>query len=447
MIFLPFQALSQISPSDFQFPSSYQPLGSGARASGMGGAFIGISDDATAASWNPGGLVQLEKSEISIVGSFFRRKENLQSDTAYRYGDQPVNYEGLNFFSLSHCFSFLHRNMVVSINYQNLYNFDRDWAIHLPMSSETPGLETEDIPLEFVSDGNLSAIGLAYSVEIHPKFSMGFTLNFWDDDLTKNFWETKTHFVLAYSTPSLEYKETSDSKYEYQLDSGFNTNIGFLWQITPWITLGGVYKARFTGDISQKSIITKRKETTLTSTGNDPIEEIETKIYPDADNYKLAIPESYGIGLALKLTNLWTVSMDIYRTQWDEFIITTKQGKFSPLFALPSNEDFTFPDTIPTIKPTHQVRFGTEYLMLNKDQQMIIPFRMGVFYDPIPGKGSPDNAWGFSLGSGVSKPPYNFDVAFQYRHASNLGEDNQIGTIQSFDMDEATLYTSFIYHF
>ena len=37
------------------------PVGSGARAIGQGGAFIAVADDATAASWNPGALIQLER--------------------------------------------------------------------------------------------------------------------------------------------------------------------------------------------------------------------------------------------------------------------------------------------------------------------------------------------------------------------------------------------------
>jgi hypothetical protein len=37
----------------------------------MGGAFIAVADDPTAASWNPGGLVQLESPEVSIVGVAF----------------------------------------------------------------------------------------------------------------------------------------------------------------------------------------------------------------------------------------------------------------------------------------------------------------------------------------------------------------------------------------
>lgn len=43
-------------------------LGSGARAMGMGGAFLARADDATAASWNPAGLSYLRLPEVSFVG-------------------------------------------------------------------------------------------------------------------------------------------------------------------------------------------------------------------------------------------------------------------------------------------------------------------------------------------------------------------------------------------
>ena len=59
-----------------EIPSSPTPVGSGARALGMGSAFIAVADDATAASWNPGGLIQLETPEISSVGAFFHRIED-----------------------------------------------------------------------------------------------------------------------------------------------------------------------------------------------------------------------------------------------------------------------------------------------------------------------------------------------------------------------------------
>jgi len=41
--------------------------GSGARAAGMANAFVALSDDGTAASWNPAGLAQLRQAELSFV--------------------------------------------------------------------------------------------------------------------------------------------------------------------------------------------------------------------------------------------------------------------------------------------------------------------------------------------------------------------------------------------
>ena len=71
--------------------SSPNPVGSGARAVGMGGAFIGVADDATAASWNPAGLIQLEKPEMSIVGEYLKRSGRVflrgqAGDRQYRRG-------------------------------------------------------------------------------------------------------------------------------------------------------------------------------------------------------------------------------------------------------------------------------------------------------------------------------------------------------------------------
>src|SRR6185295_3668234 len=42
-------------------------IGSGARALAMAGAFTAIADDASAGSWNPAGLAQLERPEVSAV--------------------------------------------------------------------------------------------------------------------------------------------------------------------------------------------------------------------------------------------------------------------------------------------------------------------------------------------------------------------------------------------
>jgi long-chain fatty acid transport protein len=61
-------AISSIQAASGKGTSGAQFLriGAGARAPGMGGAFSPIADDATAIYWNPGGLSQLSKREVSL---------------------------------------------------------------------------------------------------------------------------------------------------------------------------------------------------------------------------------------------------------------------------------------------------------------------------------------------------------------------------------------------
>lgn len=56
-----------IPASAQKYAAEFLTIGVGARALGMGGAFVAISDDATAVYWNPAGLVQLQKKEIVLM--------------------------------------------------------------------------------------------------------------------------------------------------------------------------------------------------------------------------------------------------------------------------------------------------------------------------------------------------------------------------------------------
>ena len=59
----------------FSFSSSYATkyageflsLGVGAKALGMGGAFVGVANDACASYWNPSGLCQLDRKQLSLM--------------------------------------------------------------------------------------------------------------------------------------------------------------------------------------------------------------------------------------------------------------------------------------------------------------------------------------------------------------------------------------------
>ncbi len=47
--------------------AQFLKIGVGARAVGMGGAFVAVADDATAIYWNPAGISRLEKNEAVII--------------------------------------------------------------------------------------------------------------------------------------------------------------------------------------------------------------------------------------------------------------------------------------------------------------------------------------------------------------------------------------------
>jgi hypothetical protein len=56
-------ALASPAPAADKFAAEFLKIGVGARALGMGGAFVSIADDASATYWNPAGIVQLQSAE------------------------------------------------------------------------------------------------------------------------------------------------------------------------------------------------------------------------------------------------------------------------------------------------------------------------------------------------------------------------------------------------
>ena len=90
LVFLCF-TFSQVraDTGDGGYAGTFQQLGLGARALGMGGAFVAVADDATAGFWNPAGLVQIHKRTF---GAFFR-KMTLDRRLSYVTYSQPIRQE------------------------------------------------------------------------------------------------------------------------------------------------------------------------------------------------------------------------------------------------------------------------------------------------------------------------------------------------------------------
>lgn len=403
-----------------EIASSPNPVGSGARALGMGGAFIAVSDDATAASWNPGGLIQLERPEISAVGAGFSRTEDLRfKKQRGGSGEQSASGLGLNYLSAAYPFTLLSYNMILSLNYQHLFDFSREWNYDF-LSGSTRVKRHVD------QGGGLYAYGLAYCLQVLPELSIGFTLNLWQEGLYANGWEQTVHDLKTAKMAGGDVVRVDSFRNDRFSFSGQNANIGILWNITDKLTTGAVFKTPFTAELEHRFTSIERIE-------KSPAQ-VERALFKE----KLDMPMSYGLGLAYRFSDKLTVSADIYRTQWGDFLLTGSDGsKISPVSGLKDFES--------DVGATNQVRLGTEYLIIRKN--WIIPLRAGAFYDPAPAEGNPDSYFGFSLGSGLGVGRFIFDIAYQYRFGNDVGSSILKNRGFSEDLAEQTLYTSLIVHF
>ena len=411
--------------------SSPNPVGSGARAMGMGGAFIGVADDATAASWNPGGLIQLERPELSIVADYIVRNEEFTSDMQPEINNTgEVDDLELNYFSATYPFHF-HRNMVVSLNYQRLYDFKRNFSYLHDYSSAGSDLEQNK---HFSQDGSIGALGLAGAVQITPKISLGATLNIWTDELWwENGWNENYSEHGVGSGGGVPV--TIDTRIEDQYSSfrGINANVGLLWYINQNLTIGAVVKTPFTAEIEHEFTYDQ------TETYDAPVDDTSTTHQRLKEDVELDMPLSYGIGFAWRFSDAFSMDLDVYRTDWSKYTLTDDQGnEFSPIDGRPKSQS--------NVEDTTQVRIGAEYLYIMQDKNMVVPLRAGLFYDPEPSEGSPENFYGVSIGSGIAYNRFIFDMVYQFRWGENVDTGNLIDGSTA-DITQHTVLTSMIIHF
>jgi len=215
-----------------------------------------------------------------------------------------------------------------------------------------------------------------------------------------------------------------DDRYQF---GGANLALGMLWRITPEVTLGAVYKAPFEADVHYREVY----EVSATTQNTPPT------VVADEDQ-TMRMPQSYGLGIAYRFSDTFTMDVDIYRTDWQDYILRQADGRELSLL---TGQERHRSDT----QPTHQFRLGGEYLFIR--DRYVVPLRAGLFYDPEPTAQNPDDFFGLSLGTGIAAGGLVFDMAYQYRWGNDarmvrLGRES-VGQ----DVQQHVVYSSMVYHF
>ncbi len=145
--------------------------GAGARAAGMGGAFIGVADDATAITWNPAGLTQLYRPEVSLVARFIA--ENYKYESSYYDGSvDNQSHFIVNFASAA--YPLMDGRIVAAIAFQK----QLDWY---------SGWESDE---DETADGGANTIIPGIAVRILPILSVGFSTNIWMGNSVKDTYDS-----------------------------------------------------------------------------------------------------------------------------------------------------------------------------------------------------------------------------------------------------------------
>jgi long-chain fatty acid transport protein len=416
----------------------------GARSLGMGGAFLGLADDASAAEANPAGLTILRKPEVSIevrnyleqqlftsTGTFpdiERTPFSYHSDRAVitfasavfpvknftfgAYFHEPLNNQGGGLVADSEDPITGDFQLRPDFFMPTSWNGEEFEYLGPPISRAECEQRREELNdpfscVQYIIDPFVSILqlrqrtfGIAGAWQVHPKFSIGATVRH------QRFQELAGTFRFDGTTGDLKqilYQSTADLENgDIEIKEATDTtfSVGFKWAPSDKISFGGVYKkgAEFTSPL----------------------------LYADASNdfdlivasdVKFHVPDIMGLGVSVRPIPTLTVNLDAvhvtYSNLVDDFVAASAEvdGLEDP---------FVANDVV-------ELRLGAEYLFATK-----IPFalRAGYWRDPAHSvewngplthptyvaeqilypKGQDQNH--FSVGAGLAWPRFQIDLAY-----------------------------------
>jgi long-chain fatty acid transport protein len=368
-------------------------VGSGARAYGMGGAFLARADDATAASWNPAGLSYLRRPELSLVGA-----RNSFSSEEFRPASGFVETETgvgqiADFVAATYPVSLGPVSGAAQVSYQRVINFTTDRIAENP-DTLTTGKGT----------GGFDVVALGTGFRVFNSLRVGGVLNRWMNGYTQTF----------IREPRVgRTRGRVDQVSDYEL-AGWNANVGMIWEPFESLNLGVVGKTPFTADVSLR-----RERTDIQPSGS-----AFTRNSFDSDAVRLDLPGAIGVGASWRPLGQLTLSADYTRTLWSRarirnfFTLAPASEDGEPISPEESGdfyESLPYPTFLVQASDAEQIRAGVEYVLIH--DRVRWPIRAGYFTNrqtfPDADGGSPwFNAATLGLGMGVG--PLLLDVAFVY---------------------------------
>jgi long-subunit fatty acid transport protein len=212
-----------------------QPWGVGARAMAMGGAYTAVSDDYAALYYNPAGLGQNRRMNLSGSLSFLSM-ENRTTFMQTQTSETPT-YSRLNDLGLCLPVPTSSGSLAFGIGYHRVRLFDNGMltsnnVLFSPSEFPPDGYEAR-WENERIETGALSNTSLGMSLEMAPGLFLGASMNIWggENDYTWQFREIDEKNLYTYSdSTSTEHIATDFS--------GINLSFGVLIKVMDRVSVG-----------------------------------------------------------------------------------------------------------------------------------------------------------------------------------------------------------------
>lgn len=328
--------------------------GVGARAMGMGGAYVAVAEDFSAVLWNPAGLAQLRR--IEAYGALFPYMR--QKTTSVFYGSprsDEISKAKLGSLGVVFPYPTYRGSLVFTAGFNRVRSFDTVLSI-----DGYSDYQAAQVTATSQDEGDLGAFSLAGAVDISPSMSLGLAVHIWDgrDEHTQDVTQRDTRQLdpdlLGYSA----HRTFSD---EYD---GVSVDLGAMLRGPLGLRFGATLSSPVRFRVDEEW--TEREQyQNEDSTYADPASRSGT--YP----YHLTLPYQFGFGVSWTRPNV-LVAAGFHYADWS-------QVEYDPG---PPVEGLTNAEFRRQHHGTLRTHLGCEVLI----PVINVNGRIGYYRDPFPRK-------------------------------------------------------------
>jgi hypothetical protein len=272
-------------------------FGVGARAMGMGGAYVAVSEDATALYYNPAGLAKILRIEVSA--DFLHQSIENSLDFYGSSKTTDLGNTSLGGLRVAYPFPTYRGSLVAALGVERVRSFDSDFW-YAGFTSDD--IEVGDYEEEAIArSGGMRAWSLGLAFDASRDVSLGATIRYWSGELNE-----EGDYAVSYASPfTCDVTETWSTHADF---SGWQFTMGAMLDPSPYVRLGGKidFPVTLTADGDEYSRLEFKD-----CAGEEII--IDDFLFED----EIRMPFSFSGGIALTPPNL-VLSFDARYTDWTE---------------------------------------------------------------------------------------------------------------------------------